>query len=122
MGTALHHVSAPTTSLVFLQYLVKSRKQQCYKLVFLSVKSQTFHFAVLASPVDDLKQTRFHGEVVVDEVDEAVAITHTFYDTSRLRVLGIQATPLLPPQVKRLILIKNSTLEVSVYIYSHYQQ
>ena len=80
--------------------------------MLVSAKWQTFHFSKLASFVNDLKETRFLGEIIVDEVDEAVATDHLVEDLMRLGVLGIQRTPLLPPQLKCLVLMHNSMCTV----------
>ena len=48
-----------------------------------SVKSQTFHFLKFAGFSNDLKETRFLGEVVVDEVNKAVAVNHVVNNEAR---------------------------------------
>jgi len=73
------------------------------------VNSRTFQFAKLPSFVNDVKETRFLGEVIVDKIDKAVVVNHLVDETTGLGVLRIQHSPLLPPQLKCLILTHINT-------------
>jgi len=45
--------------------------------------SQTFHILKFAGFADDLKETRFLWEIVVDKINEAVAVNHLVNNTTR---------------------------------------
>jgi len=80
-----------------LQILSNQRHQKLFKSLCLvidqisgrislpklfSTKSQTIHFAKLASFPNDVEETGLLGEVVVDQVDQAVTVNHPVNDAT----------------------------------------